>query len=291
MKRRRPLPNWACDQLPYEKLLTDSFIGNPRACSLMSGLMATYRTAPETKCPLPRTLIAGATSSGKSYLVQLAADLLNAPTAYINGTALTGPGYKGLNLHEALRPLTVDRQFALGGRGILVIDEFDKVIEKAKRDEWARQVEYSLLPIFSGDIVQITDEESGETKQVSFKNVLVFAMGVFNGVRMNQWKSHQTSQVALERFGFTPEIVGRFSHFIGLQKPNIQSFEELISREYQALKNQYRMGDLEPYLEKARLRKIARESYKSPYGLRAARGLIHQQLFAEAYRMAPEAMI
>jgi hypothetical protein len=56
MKRRRPPPNWACDQLPYEKLLTDSFIGNPLACSVVSGLMATYRTAPETQIAPPKDL-------------------------------------------------------------------------------------------------------------------------------------------------------------------------------------------------------------------------------------------
>ncbi len=292
MKRRRPPPNWACDQLPYEKLLSDSFIGNPLACSIVSGLMATYRTAPETKSPLPRTLISGPTSAGKSFLVQLAVEMLNAPVAFINGTALTGPGYKGLNLHEALKPLTSDRQFANGnGRGILVIDEFDKVIEKAKRDEWAKQVEYSLLPILSGDIVQITDEEDGETHQMSFKNVLVFAMGVFDGVPMNHWKNHQTAQSALEIFGFTPEIVGRFSHFIGLQKQSLDSFEELITREYQTIRLQYPLNGQEPYLEKSKLRKIAKESYQSPYGIRGARGLIHHHLFQEAYRMAPEALI
>ena len=108
---------------------------------------------------------------------------------------------------------------------------------------------------------------------------------------MNHWKNHHSAQAALEKFGFTPEIVGRFSHFIGLQKQTLNSFEELISREYQTIRLQYPLNGYEPSLEKTKLRKIAKESYQSPYGIRGARGLIHKHLFQEAYRLAPEALI
>ena len=100
---------------------------------------------------------------------------------------------------------------------------------------------------------------------------------------MNHWKNYQTAQSVLEKFGYTPEIVGRFSHFIGLQKQSLDSFEESITREYQTIRLQYPLKGQEPYLEKSKLRKIAKESYKSLYGIRVARDLIHQQL--EAYPM------
>jgi hypothetical protein len=295
MKRRqsRPKkPNWAIEHLPYEHLLNQRVIGQPEACSVIAGIMAALvtRQKTEVQIPLPRVLIVGPTSSGKTYLADQVRQLLNLPTATINATALTSPGYKGLNLSDGLRPLYGNEQIRTGERpSLIVIDEIDKLIHRANADDWIKQVEYNLLPILNGDPVQIPDADFDQTSiELKTGNALVLAMGVFDGVRPNQWLKHKTSQLALRDFGFGDEFVSRFSHFVPLTQPSRSAMRQMVQRETDQASQLYTISGWKPELSSMQVDGLTIEAARSPFGIRGVRGQIHQLLFRQARQSAVE---
>lgn len=294
MKRRRSStarPNWAIENLPYEHLLNERMIGQPEACSVIAGLMAALVTRQKTKVqiPLPRVLIAGPTSSGKSFLADQVRQILNLPTAIINATQLTSPGYKGLNLSEALRPICENERTRRGDSpSLIIIDEIDKLIRRSEVDDWIQQVEFNLLPILNGDPVQIPDDYDSNAKELRTTNALVIAMGVFEGVRPAQWQKHKTSQIALRDFGFGDEFVSRFSHFIPLTPPSRKAIRQMVVRESDQASQLYAINKWRPELSPMQIDGIAVEAARSPFGIRGVRGHIHQVLFRQARQTATE---
>lgn len=292
MKRRTnpPKANWAISHLPYEHLLSERLIGQPEACSIIAGVMAAVVTRQKAKVsiPLPRVLITGPTSSGKSFLAEQARSILNLPTATINATALTSPGYKGLNVSEALRPLCESDRVRRGEvPSLIIIDELDKLARRADTDSWIKQVEYNLLPILNGDPVQLSDTDYDYgSKELRTTNALVLAMGVFDGIRPEKWRKHQTSQLAFRRFGFGDEFVSRFSHFIPLTQPSRKSVREMVRREVNQASELYAINEWRPELSSAQIDGLAIEALRSPFGLRGVRGNIHRILFGQARETA-----
>lgn len=296
MKRRRSStqkPNWAIEHLPYEHLLNERLIGQPEACSIIAGVMAALVTRQKTKVniPLPRVLVVGPTSSGKSYLAEQVRQILNLPTATINATALTSPGYKGLNVSEALRPLYENDRVRRGDApSLIIIDEIDKLAHRADSDDWIKHVEYNLLPILNGDPVQLSDLSDTDygyaANELRTTNALVLAMGVFNGVRPTQWQKHQTSQLALRNFGFGDEFVSRFSHFVPLTQPNRKAVCQMVLREGEQASQMYSIKSWRPELTPMQIEGLAVEALKSPFGIRGVRGRIHQILFKQAKESA-----
>lgn len=293
MKRRRTStqkPNWAIEHLPYEHLLNERLIGQPDACSVIAGIMAAVVTRQKTKVsiPLPRVLVVGPTSSGKSHLAEQVRQILNLPTATINATALTSPGYKGLNVSEALRPLCDNDRVRRGELpSLIIIDEIDKLAHRADADDWIKQVEYNLLPILSGDPVQLSDMDYDyAAKELRTTNALILAMGVFDGVRQTQWQKHQTSQLALRNFGFGDEFVSRFSHFIPLTQPSKKAVREMVERESNEASQLYAIKSWRPELSSMQIEGLAIEALRSPFGLRGVRGRIHDFLFRQARESA-----
>lgn len=276
--------DWAAKQAQFRERLESRYIGHASAIDLAAGLMATFTSAPvDLETPLPRVMVAGPTSAGKSYLAELMATHLNAPVAFVDASGLTSPGYKGINLGESLAPLLRNRAIREGHkRGLLVLDEFDKLALGANRDHWLKQVEYNLLPILNGDTVQIPDTESFKTIQMSTKNIMVLALGVFDGAQSNKWESPQLAQQQLKKFGFGSELVSRFSHFIGLRKPTSTEFQELIEREAHNLKQHYQLNKWSPTIPPRKLKQIAQSAYRSDFGIRGARVELHANLFALA---------
>jgi len=293
MKRRRSTtkrPNWAVEHVPYEHLLNERLIGQPDACSIIAGVMAAVVTRQKTKVtiPLPRVLITGPTSSGKSFLAEQVRTTLNLPTATINATALVSPGYKGLNLSEALRPLCENDRVRRGeSPSLIIIDEIDKLSHRANADQWIKQVEYNLLPILNGDPVQISDTDFDFTaKELRTTNALILAMGVFDGVRSTQWQKHQTSQLALRNFGFGDEFVSRFSHFVPLAQPSKKAIRDMVVRESDQASSLYAINKWRPELSPMQIEGLAIEVARSPFGIRGVRGRIHQILFRQARQTA-----
>lgn len=289
MKRRRVKsikPNWAIEHLPYEHLLNERVIGQPEACSTMAGIMAAIVTRQKTKSQmlLPRVLVVGQTSSGKSFMAEQIRQILNLPTAIINATALTSPGYKGLNLSEAMRPLFENERTRKGeSPSLIIIDEIDKLVRRANADDWAKQIEYNLLPILNGDPVQIPDVDYDfNAKELRTTNALVIAMGVFEGVRPALWQKHKTSQIALRDFGFGDEFVSRFSHFLPLNQPSKKAIRQMVVREGEQASNLYAIDKWRPELSPMQIDGIAIEATRSPFGIRGVRGHIHQALFLQA---------
>jgi hypothetical protein len=285
-------PNWAIEHLPYEHLLNERVIGQPEACSVIAGIMAALVTRQKTKSQilLPRVLIAGPTSSGKSFLAEQVRQILNLPTAIINATTLTSPGYKGLNLSEAMRPLCEHESTRKGNfPSLIIIDEIDKLVSRSSADEWTKQIEYNLLPILNGDPVQIPDVDYDFTaKELRTTNALVIAMGVFNGVRPALWQKHKTSQIALRDFGFGDEFVSRFSHFIPFTPPNRKAIRQMVVRESEQASQLYAINKWRPELSPMQIDGITVEATRSPFGIRGVRGHIHQVLFRQAKQTATE---
>ena len=293
--RKAPKSTWAAHQVPFEHLLMEDFIGQPEVCSKAAGLMASLllRKGQDTSLPLPRTLLVGPTSAGKSYLVELVAKHLQVPTAHINAATLTSPGYKGLNVSDGLAGIWEDQRVRKNGHPFLIIiDELDKLSLRSRQDEWIKQVEYNLLPILNGDPIRIPDPVAGySTIEVHTKNALVFCMGVFSSIGATSWKSITSSQKAVRRFGFGEEFVSRFSHFIPLKKPTKKSAQQMIARGAQNIASLYASGNWRPSLPKSTASTLAQQMLTSPFGLRGVRGEIHQKMYSQAKSSALEMLV
>ena len=189
-----------------------------------------------------------------------------------------------------MRPLFENDRTRKGeSPSLIIIDEIDKLVRRANADDWAKQIEYNLLPILNGDPVQMPDVDYDfNANELRTTNALVIAMGVFNGVRPAQWQKHKTSQIALRDFGFGDEFVSRFSHFIPLTPPSRKAIRQMVVRESEQASQLYAINKWRPELSPMQIDGIAVEAARSPFGIRGVRGHIHQVLFRQARQTATE---
>jgi hypothetical protein len=113
-------------------------------------------------------------------------------------------------------------------------------------------------------------------------------MGVFDGVRPNQWLKHKTSQLALRDFGFGDEFVSRFSHFVPLTQPSRSAMRQMVQRETDQASQLYTISGWKPELSSMQVDGLTIEAARSPFGIRGVRGQIHQLLFRQARQSAVE---
>lgn len=163
---------------------------------------------------------------------------------------------------------------------------------RGKDDTFIKQLEFALLPILNGEKILVESEDNGEpTIQFSTYNTLIFAMGVFPEIPANCWNNLTSARTALIRYGFSPQLVSRFTHFIKLENLKQSDCEVILQREVESLKLQYQTNDFIPYLKTHQLKRIAKETLRSPFGVRGAKVEINQILANQAAQNAIDHMI
>ena len=196
-------------------------------------------------------LMLGPTGSGKTLLARTVARYLDVPFVIADATSLTEAGYVGDDVESLISRLYAAADFNVDRcqRGIVFVDEIDKIARKSEstsitRDVSGEGVQQALLKLVEGTKCRITPQggrkhPSGETVEIDTTNILFIAGGAFVGLETilkNRIKGstigfgsklasqdvgnlmNQTMPDDLVRFGLIPEFVGRFPSWVSLQE-------------------------------------------------------------------------
>ena len=220
-------------------------------------------------------LLVGSTGTGKTLLARTIAKLLKVPFAIVDATTLTEAGYVGEDVESLLVRLLQDAEYDLNKaqRGIVFIDEIDKIARKSEnpsitRDVSGEGVQQGLLKLLEGSIVNVPPQggrkhPDQEYIHVDTKNILFICGGAFDGIerkiaqRMNtQMVGFDAQQKAaridkndllqyiapqdLKSFGLIPEIIGRLPVLTYLSPLDRTALRNILTEPKNALTKQYK---------------------------------------------------
>lgn len=263
-------------------------------------------------------LMIGLTGSGKTYLAQTLARFIGVPFAIADATALTEAGYVGDDVENILLRLLQNADFdaGLAEKGIIYIDEIDKLARKSEnmsttRDVGGEGVQQALLKIIEGTVSRVPlsggrKHPQAECVDIDTSNILFICGGAFSGLekiieqRNNKGKSigfnadvkvigdndnmdlSDVQQKDLVRFGLCPELVGRLPVVTALNPLNENDLLRILTEPKNALVKQYQelfaMDKVDLEFEADALKKIVHQAYEKKIGARGLRSIIENAM-------------
>lgn len=249
-------------------------------------------------------LLIGGTGTGKTYLVNTLADILQVPFVSISATALTENGYVGADVESAIRRLEV----AAGGnreraeKGIVFIDEVDKLSGASSKTVSGSTVigregvQQALLKIIEGNIVDLSEHGNG-TDMIDTTNILFVCAGAFDGINdiIERRKNHAASMgfggnivekgdAVLEEitvddlceFGMSREFIARLPSVAIMEDVTVDFLKEVLKLDNSVLKQYERIFEaegVELVVNDEELSAIAEEAYLKGTGCRGLRNV------------------